>query len=244
MRVISSWAAGPARKEPGSRSGKGARVPVDLPAVAEPVFLALHTWRAATAKEQGVPAYVVFHDATLREIATRPPATAEELGTIGGIGEAKLTKYAEGVLDTLAECGAGAPTPGRVRAGCRRRPGPRRPGSRRTRGGSPARGVRRRRAALRPGRDGPAPGRPGVVCGGGRRGRPVPVATTLGAGVFQPRQASSTASPSLRRVSQGVSSAMRPSTCPSQSGSPSRCASPAATTCDSNSSRRKVSRRW
>lgn len=102
-------AAPAARKESGSRSGKGARVPVDLPAAAEPVFLALRAWRAATAREQGVPAYVVFHDATLREIAIRLPATAEELGTIGGVGEAKLTKYAQGVLDTLAECGATEP---------------------------------------------------------------------------------------------------------------------------------------
>ncbi|WP_030719152.1 DNA helicase RecQ [Streptomyces sp. NRRL F-2580] len=101
--------AGPAKKESGSRSGKGARVPVDLPAGAEPFFLALRAWRAATAREQGVPAYVVFHDATLREIATRLPATEAELGTIGGVGEAKLAKYAQGVLDTLAECDAAAP---------------------------------------------------------------------------------------------------------------------------------------
>ncbi|MFG2620801.1 DNA helicase RecQ [Streptomyces sp. NPDC048507] len=100
--------AAPARKESGSRSGKAARVPVDLPAEAEPVFLALRAWRAATAREQGVPAYVVFHDATLREIATRLPASVEELATIGGVGEAKLTKYGQGVLDALAEsAGAG-----------------------------------------------------------------------------------------------------------------------------------------
>ncbi|MFG2983827.1 DNA helicase RecQ [Streptomyces sp. NPDC048258] len=102
---------GPPRKESGSRSGKGARVPVDLPAAAVPVFEALRAWRAATAREQGVPAYVVFHDATLREIATRFPATVEELATIGGVGEAKLTKYGEGVLDTLAECDAPASAP-------------------------------------------------------------------------------------------------------------------------------------
>ncbi|MFD9353182.1 DNA helicase RecQ [Streptomyces sp. NPDC060031] len=106
-------AAGPARKESrsGSRSGKGARVPVDLPAAAEPVFLALRAWRAATAREQGVPAYVVFHDATLREIATLLPASVEELATIGGVGEAKLTKYGQGVLDTLAQCDALEPAP-------------------------------------------------------------------------------------------------------------------------------------
>ncbi|KIF03720.1 ATP-dependent DNA helicase RecQ, partial [Streptomyces sp. RSD-27] len=68
------------RKESGARSGKAARVPVDLPAAAVPVFEALRAWRAATAREQGVPAYVVFHDATLREIATVLPGTVEELG--------------------------------------------------------------------------------------------------------------------------------------------------------------------
>ncbi|MGW8354287.1 DNA helicase RecQ [Streptomyces wedmorensis] len=98
--------AAPSRKEPGARSGKGARVPVDLPAAAVPVFEALRAWRAATAREQGVPAYVVFHDATLREIATLFPGTVEELGTVGGVGEAKLTKYADGVLAALAECEA------------------------------------------------------------------------------------------------------------------------------------------
>ncbi|MGW2204950.1 DNA helicase RecQ [Streptomyces sp. NPDC001774] len=100
-----------ARTGSGSRSGKGARVPVDLPAEAVPVFEALRAWRAATAKEQGVPAYVVFHDATLREIATRFPATAAELGTVGGVGEAKLAKYAEGVLDALDGCRAPGEAP-------------------------------------------------------------------------------------------------------------------------------------
>ncbi|MFB7861408.1 DNA helicase RecQ [Streptomyces sp. NPDC056069] len=100
------------RKTSGTRSGKGAaRVPVDLPTGAVPVFEALRAWRAATAREQGVPAYVVFHDATLREIATRLPGTVDELGTIGGVGEAKLTKYGEGVLAALAEHTAGAPAP-------------------------------------------------------------------------------------------------------------------------------------
>ncbi|MEU8881097.1 DNA helicase RecQ [Streptomyces hydrogenans] len=95
------------RKESGGRSGKS-RVPVDLPAAAVPVFEALRAWRAATAREQGVPAYVVFHDATLREIATGLPRSVAELGTVGGVGEAKLAKYGEGVLEALAEfAGAG-----------------------------------------------------------------------------------------------------------------------------------------
>nr|WP_206324921.1 MULTISPECIES: DNA helicase RecQ [unclassified Streptomyces] len=101
MRKEAAKAAAP-RKESGGKSGKS-RVPVDLPAAAVPVFEALRAWRAATAREQGVPAYVVFHDATLREIATTLPGSVAELGTVGGVGEAKLAKYGEGVLEALAE---------------------------------------------------------------------------------------------------------------------------------------------
>ncbi|MFI0829623.1 DNA helicase RecQ [Streptomyces roseolus] len=101
MRKEAAKAPAP-RKESGGKSGKS-RVPVDLPAAAVPVFEALRAWRAATAREQGVPAYVVFHDATLREIATLLPKSVAELGTVGGVGEAKLAKYGEGVLEALAE---------------------------------------------------------------------------------------------------------------------------------------------
>jgi ATP-dependent DNA helicase RecQ len=62
------------------------------------VFERLRAWRGATAKEQGVPAYVIFHDATLREVATQAPASLAELGTISGVGENKLAKYGQGVL--------------------------------------------------------------------------------------------------------------------------------------------------
>ncbi|MFB6520696.1 DNA helicase RecQ [Streptomyces sp. NPDC056401] len=109
MRKETAPPAGSRRESGGSRSGKGGRVPVDLPAAAVPVFESLRGWRAETAKEQGVPAYVVFHDATLREIATQLPGTVAELGTISGVGEAKLAKYAEGILRTL---GGAQPEPG------------------------------------------------------------------------------------------------------------------------------------
>ncbi|HEY3503376.1 MAG TPA: DNA helicase RecQ [Actinocatenispora sp.] len=75
----------------------------ELPAEAAPVFEALRAWRAASAKEQGVPAYVIFHDATLRDIATRGPATLAELGSVSGVGENKLAKYGEQILEVLAE---------------------------------------------------------------------------------------------------------------------------------------------
>ncbi|MFG1942259.1 DNA helicase RecQ [Nonomuraea sp. NPDC048826] len=74
----------------------------DLPAEAAPVFERLRAWRAAQAKEQGVPAYVIFHDATLREIATLGPTSLAELGSVSGVGENKLAKYGEQVLATLA----------------------------------------------------------------------------------------------------------------------------------------------
>jgi ATP-dependent DNA helicase RecQ len=66
-----------------------------------PVFEQLRAWRAATAKEQGVPAYVIFHDATLRQIATEAPSTLAELATVNGVGEAKLARYGQQILDTL-----------------------------------------------------------------------------------------------------------------------------------------------
>ena len=89
--------------------------PVDLPAEAAGLFEQLRAWRAAVAKEQGVPAYVIFHDSTLREIAARRPASLAELGTVSGIGENKLTKYGPQVLDVLSPGadvpgGAGAPS--------------------------------------------------------------------------------------------------------------------------------------
>src|SRR4051812_32544295 len=88
---------------PRTSRGKAAAAAVALPAQATPVFEQLRAWRAATAKEQGVPAYVVFHDATLRQIATERPATLAALGTISGVGENKLAKYGQQILDVLAE---------------------------------------------------------------------------------------------------------------------------------------------
>jgi ATP-dependent DNA helicase RecQ len=85
-----------------ARTAKSRRpAPAGLPEEAVPVFEQLRAWRAATAKEQGVPAYVIFHDATLRQIATEAPSTLAELGTVSGVGENKLAKYGQQILDTL-----------------------------------------------------------------------------------------------------------------------------------------------
>ncbi|MCF1596796.1 DNA helicase RecQ [Streptomyces muensis] len=87
-------------------SGRGERkakaAVAELPEELVPAFEALRSWRAEQAREQGVPAYVIFHDATLREIVTVWPASVRELGGVGGVGEKKLATYGEGVLQVLA----------------------------------------------------------------------------------------------------------------------------------------------
>ncbi|MFI1969630.1 DNA helicase RecQ [Streptomyces cinnamoneus] len=93
--------AAKARSERSAGSAKRA-AQAELPEEAVPVFEALRAWRAATAKEQGVPAYVIFHDATLREIATALPGDLGALSGVSGVGENKLAKYGEGILAVLA----------------------------------------------------------------------------------------------------------------------------------------------
>jgi ATP-dependent DNA helicase RecQ len=112
----------PLRKEPkkpasaratSSSSGRGDRKPkaavAELPEELLPAFEALRAWRAEQAREQGVPAYVIFHDATLREIVTVWPTSVRELGGVSGVGEKKLVTYGEGVIGVLASLEGAAP---------------------------------------------------------------------------------------------------------------------------------------
>ncbi|GGI88123.1 ATP-dependent DNA helicase RecQ [Saccharopolyspora subtropica] len=78
------------------------QAPQDMPPEAEPVFQRLRAWRAATAREENKAPFIIFHDSTLRQIATVQPSTLDELGTISGVGEQKLAKYGRQVLDVLA----------------------------------------------------------------------------------------------------------------------------------------------
>lgn len=79
------------------------------PVVADdPLLVSLKRWRLDRAKEEGKPAYVVFHDATLAEIAARRPGSLAELGGVSGVGPAKLERYGE---DLLAAVAAGAEAP-------------------------------------------------------------------------------------------------------------------------------------
>jgi ATP-dependent DNA helicase RecQ len=69
----------------------------------ERLFEALRALRRDLAQAQGVPAYVVFHDSTLRAVAARAPRSLLELAQVPGIGEAKLARYGEAVLARVRE---------------------------------------------------------------------------------------------------------------------------------------------
>jgi ATP-dependent DNA helicase RecQ len=68
-------------------------------------FEALRLWRLAEAKGQGIPPYVIFHDAVLREIAAFRPSSLDELGQIKGVGASKLERYGSRVLGVLGAAG-------------------------------------------------------------------------------------------------------------------------------------------
>ena len=75
----------------------------DLTAEQQETFERLRLWRLEEAREQGVPPYVVFGDATLRALSTHLPQSDEALLEISGIGQSKLERYGEAVLALLAE---------------------------------------------------------------------------------------------------------------------------------------------
>ena len=74
-----------------------------MPAASGGLFEALRAWRAAEAKAQNVPPYVIFHDATLREIAGARPGSLEELAQIKGVGASKLSRYGAEVLEVVRQ---------------------------------------------------------------------------------------------------------------------------------------------
>jgi len=75
---------------------------VELPEPAMSVFNALREERLRIAKEQGVPPYVIFHDATLRAMALAMPAHPHDMLNLPGVGQAKLDRYGDAFLAVLA----------------------------------------------------------------------------------------------------------------------------------------------
>jgi ATP-dependent DNA helicase RecQ len=70
--------------------------------------VALKEWRRDEARERGLPAYVIFHDRTLADIADRRPNTIPELLSVSGVGPAKVANYGEAVLAIVKAHQAGA----------------------------------------------------------------------------------------------------------------------------------------
>jgi ATP-dependent DNA helicase RecQ len=80
-------------------AGKPPPLPLDTDATAR--FAALKAWRAQVARAHNLPAYVVFHDATLAEMARERPATLGDLAVINGVGSTKLERYGADILRVL-----------------------------------------------------------------------------------------------------------------------------------------------
>ena len=73
------------------------------PARTRPLFEALRALRAQLAREQNLPAYVIFHDATLRAMARERPRDLDALARVNGVGASKLERYGERVLAVLRD---------------------------------------------------------------------------------------------------------------------------------------------
>ena len=85
----------------GKRAGAGSaaiKAPIALDGAGLERYAALKAWRAEVAKAHNLPAYVIFHDATLAAIAKRAPSSLDDLQGISGIGAKKLEAYASEVL--------------------------------------------------------------------------------------------------------------------------------------------------
>lgn len=89
----------PPKKEPRRRRDRTG----DANPIGDPLFEALRNLRRELAQEAGVPPYVIFHDATLREIAALRPGSLRELGEVGGVGTRKLEAYGEAFLAVVGQ---------------------------------------------------------------------------------------------------------------------------------------------
>ena len=85
----------------GSRSTAGKPPPLPLDDAGLGRFAALKAWRAEVAKAHNLPAYVVFHDATLAEMAREAPRSLDALAGISGVGGKKLEAYGDDLLRVL-----------------------------------------------------------------------------------------------------------------------------------------------
>jgi DNA helicase-2/ATP-dependent DNA helicase PcrA len=107
--LLVTWDAKPSRflDELGVRAAAPPRPRREKPVLEQtPTVKALKEWRLARSRADEVPAYVVFNDRTLAELASRTPRTLAELAAVPGIGPAKLERYGAELLARLAELAA------------------------------------------------------------------------------------------------------------------------------------------
>ncbi len=101
---------GAAERPAGARNGASRRGrdrdAAGRPNADDPLFRKLREWRLTTSKEQSVPAYVIFSDATLQAIADTRPATRGQLASVPGVGAVKLDRYGAAVLSMCADTAA------------------------------------------------------------------------------------------------------------------------------------------
>jgi len=91
-----------------AKRGGGKRATVDLNPADEALWEELRALRTRLAKDQGLPPYTVFHDATLRDMASARPASLDAMRAISGVGEVKLERYGHEFLSVLRDHGVGA----------------------------------------------------------------------------------------------------------------------------------------
>jgi ATP-dependent DNA helicase RecQ len=82
-------------------AGKRRAIPAEIPAHDEPLWEALRDCRKQLAQEHNVPPYVIFHDATLRQMVALRPLDSAAMLNVGGVGQAKLARYGERFLEVL-----------------------------------------------------------------------------------------------------------------------------------------------
>ena len=100
LPVLIALAAKPERGR-GSRERRAA--PAASNPIGDPLFDALRELRRQLASDAGVPPYVIFHDSTLREMATQRPATLAAIGEVGGVGMRKLEAYGDAFLAAIRQ---------------------------------------------------------------------------------------------------------------------------------------------
>ena len=99
-REVARAATSRSARSGAAKKARGADT-VALDASGEALFERLRAWRSTVAKEAGLPAYVIFHDATLRQVAATAPGSLADLAAISGVGASKLDRWGPAVLEVV-----------------------------------------------------------------------------------------------------------------------------------------------